>query len=346
MIAKQAERRLKQAFKGTVKPFRLAREKVNDNYQSPILSKYEKLATKNALKFSIEDIYRMPAMEESNIGRAQQIAKERQLAVRPMQKVLRAAQFIQFNPFKVQKNSSKIHLRAGYGELCEEQNNFEQTQIPAPLKSLDAAGSSEVQTEESEIANDIALERQRIQKQILLDLSSTTRNVVAMPHRVSTRYLRKSVLIHQFDDTLYSEPLGVRQVMGLTTWNKLLQKQHIPNKVLKDMLLGSKEFQNLVSETESSDEAEENGFRKSSSLMPSKLEHQQQLDDHEDAEDTGGEKTAEEQPHSSDDHAEQNKSEDETGPINHVRLPSEVDTLQALQRRVSMIGNIRKNSIS
>ena len=70
MIAKQAERRLKQAFKGTVKPFRLAREKVNESYQSPILSKYEKLATKDALKFSIEDIYRMPAMEESNIGRA------------------------------------------------------------------------------------------------------------------------------------------------------------------------------------------------------------------------------------------------------------------------------------
>ena len=43
--------------------------------------------------------------------------------------------------------------------------------------------------------------------------------------------------------------------MGLTTWNKLLQKEHIPNKVLKDMQLGSKEFQNLVSETESSDDA-------------------------------------------------------------------------------------------
>ena len=56
-----------------------------------MLSKYEKLASQDALHFSIEEISRMPALEEQNIGRARMIAKERQLAVKPMQKVLRAA---------------------------------------------------------------------------------------------------------------------------------------------------------------------------------------------------------------------------------------------------------------
>ena len=44
-----------------------------------------------------------------------------------------------------------------------------------------------------------------------------------MSHRAGNRYLRKSLLIHQYEDELYrGEPLGVRHLAGLTPWNKLL----------------------------------------------------------------------------------------------------------------------------
>ena len=61
----------------------------------------------------------MAAIEEKSIGKARLIAKERQSTIRPMQKVLRAAQFSQFNPHK-RKRQVNLQLKGGFGELCED----------------------------------------------------------------------------------------------------------------------------------------------------------------------------------------------------------------------------------
>ena len=56
-----------------------------------------------------------------------------------------------------------------------------------------------------------------------------------MTHRDSRRLLKKNLMINKFEEVLYTEPVGIRQLVGLTTWNNLLAKDNIPKKVLKDM---------------------------------------------------------------------------------------------------------------
>ena len=91
----------------------------------------------------------MPAIEEKNIGRARLIAKERSQAVKPIQKVLRAAQFSQFNLFK-KKRSLNLQLKAGFGELCEDQMSFDPQQQPFKpslvMLQTDSTGKSRVHT--------------------------------------------------------------------------------------------------------------------------------------------------------------------------------------------------------
>ena len=53
-------------------------------------------------------------------------------------------------------------------------------------------------------------ELDHLKKQILLDLSSLTRNVVGMNSRTSSKVLKKSGLISNYKDVLYSERVGVR----------------------------------------------------------------------------------------------------------------------------------------
>ena len=70
-----------------------------------------------------------------------------------------------------------------------------------------------------------------------------------MRHRDSAKLLKKSSLINSYDEVLFKEPIGIRQLVGLTQWNKLLSDETISNEVLRDSLLPSK-FRMAVSDSE------------------------------------------------------------------------------------------------
>lgn len=72
------------------------------------------------------------------------------------------------------------------------------------------------------------IELEKVSKQILLDCSSLNRNIVCLPHKLTRKLLKKSVVFPQIEDTLYSEPANIRQFIGLTEWNSLLKKESIP----------------------------------------------------------------------------------------------------------------------
>ena len=70
-----------------------------------------------------------------------------------------------------------------------------------------------------------------------------------MRHRDSAKLLKKSSLINSYDEVLFKEPIGIRQLVGLTQWNKLLSDETISNEVLRDSQLPSK-FRLAVSDSE------------------------------------------------------------------------------------------------
>ena len=70
-----------------------------------------------------------------------------------------------------------------------------------------------------------------------------------MRHRDSAKLLKKSSLINSYDEVLFKEPIGIRQLVGLTQWNKLLSDETISNEVLRDSQLPSK-FRMAVSDSE------------------------------------------------------------------------------------------------
>ena len=70
-----------------------------------------------------------------------------------------------------------------------------------------------------------------------------------MRHRDSAKLLKKSSLINSYDEVLFKEPIGIRQLVGLTRWNKLLSDETISNEVLRDSQLPSK-FRMAVSDSE------------------------------------------------------------------------------------------------
>ena len=70
-----------------------------------------------------------------------------------------------------------------------------------------------------------------------------------MRHRDSAKLLKKSSLINSYDEVLFKEPIGIRHLVGLTQWNKLLSDETISNEVLRDSQLPSK-FRMAVSDSE------------------------------------------------------------------------------------------------
>ena len=59
-------------------------------------------------------------------------------------------------------------------------------------------------------------------------MSSLNRNVVNMSHRNARKLIRKTVHVSSHEDYLYREPIGIRQMIGLTEWNKILKSETIP----------------------------------------------------------------------------------------------------------------------
>ena len=76
---------------------------------------------------------------------------------------------------------------------------------------------------------------------------------MSLCHHDSSKLVKRSTMIHRYEGVLYKEPVGVRQLVGLCSWNKLLAKQNIPKSVLKEMNLGSS-YRKAVSESESSED--------------------------------------------------------------------------------------------
>lgn len=121
---------------------------------------------------------------------------------------------------------SKIRplLRCNAGEICEEQTTFT---LPDQTPKVTEDGEQIEVDEETEVKN-------KISRQILLDLSSVNRNVVTMWPRVSQKLTKKSALVSSLDIDLLTEPVGIRQFVGLTHWNQIIRRDLISRQDFKD----------------------------------------------------------------------------------------------------------------